>query len=200
MNYDFKKFPNLSRSQKLELVNVHKKSLPNSPFSLLENTICIEIYEYIEMNKNYFHTVVVRDEKPIGLFIGRISKSKVNVRLPLKVLFNYIKSIILNKGVFFYQDILQKIILLMIKCKSDRIFWIELVFIDQLSQKTKLGTTLLNQYLSLLPLNSKVWVDTERNNKKANLFYLKNKFRMYKSIYLDSLLLVREITNDSVAN
>ena len=200
MNYDFKKFPNLSRSQKLELVNVHKKSLPNSPFSLLENTICIEIYEYIEMNKNYFHTVVVRDEKPIGLFIGRISKSKVNVRLPLKVLFNYIKSIILNKGVFFYQDILQKIILLLIKCKSDRIFWIELVFIDQLSQKTKLGTTLLNQYLSLLPLNSKVWVDTERNNKKANLFYLKNEFRMYKSIYLDSLLLVREITNDSVAN
>ena len=101
---------------------------------------------------------------------------------------------------FFYQDILQKIILLLIKCKSDRIFWIELVFIDQLSQKTKLGTTLLNQYLSLLPLNSKVWVDTEKNNKKANLFYLKNEFHMYKSIYLDSLLLVREITNDSVAN
>ena len=200
MNYDFKKFPNLSRSQKLELVNVHKKSLPNSPFSLLENTICIEIYEYIEMNKNYFHTVVVREERPIGLFIGRISKSKVNVRLPLKIFFNYIKSIILNKGVFFYQDILQKIILLLIKCKSDRIFWIELVFIDPLNQKTKLGTTLLNQYLSLLPLNSKVWVDTERNNKKANLFYLKNEFRMCKSVYLDSLLLVRETTNDSVAN
>lgn len=200
MSYDFKKFSNLSRSQKLELINVHKKSLPNSPFSLLENTICIEIYEYIEMNKNYFHMVVLREKKPIGLFIGRISKSKVNVRLPLKISINYIKSIILNKGVFFYQDILQKIILLLIKCKSDRIFWIELVFIDQLSQKTKLGTTLLNQYLSLLPLNSKVWVDTERNNKKANLFYLKNEFRMYKSIYLDSLLLVREITNDSVAN
>jgi hypothetical protein len=200
MSYDFKKFSNLSRSQKLELVNVHKKSLPNSPFSLLKNTVCIEIYEYIEMNKNYFQMVVVREEKPIGMFIGRISKSKVNVRLPLKILFSYVKSIILNKGVFFYQDILQKIILLLIKSKSDRIFWIELVFIDQLNQKTKLGTTLLNEYLSLLPLNSKVWVDTERNNKKANLFYLKNEFRMDKSIYLNSLLLVRETTNDSVAN
>ena len=200
MSYDFKKFSNLSRSQKLELVNVHKKSLPNSPFSLLKNTVCIEIYEYIEMNKNYFQMVVVREEKPIGMFIGRISKSKVNVRLPLKILFSYVKSIILNKGVFFYQDILQKIILLLIKSKSDRIFWIELVFIDQLNQKTKLGTTLLNKYLSLLPLDSKVWVDTERNNKKANLFYSKNEFRMDKSIYLNSLLLVRETTNDSVAN
>ena len=186
MSYDFKKFSNLSRSQKLELINVHKKSLPNSPFSLLENTVCIEIYEYIEMNKNYFHMVVLREEKPIGLFIGRISKSKVNVRLPLKILINYVKSIILNKGVFFYQDILQKIILFLIKSKSDRIFWIELVFIDQLNQKTKLGTTLLNEYLSLLPLNSKVWVDTEINNKK--------------SIYPNSLLLVRETTNNSVAN
>ena len=200
MSYDFKKFSNLSRSQKLELVNVHKKSLPNSPFSLLENTICIEIYEYIEMNKNYFHMVVLREEKPIGLFIGRISKSKVNVRLPLKISINYVKSIILNKGVFFYQDILQKIILFLIKSKSDRIFWIELVFIDQLNQKTKLGTTLLNEYLSLLPLNSKVWVDTEINNKKANLFYLKNEFSMDKSIYPNSLLLVRETTNNSVAN
>ena len=200
MSYDFKKFSNLSRSQKLELINVHKKSLPNSPFSLLENTVCIEIYEYIEMNKNYFHMVVLREEKPIGLFIGRISKSKVNVRLPLKILINYVKSIILNKGVFFYQDILQKIILFLIKSKSDRIFWIELVFIDQLNQKTKLGTTLLNEYLSLLPLNSKVWVDTEINNKKANLFYLKNEFSMDKSIYPNSLLLVRETTNNSVAN
>ena len=63
MSYDFKKFSNLSRSQKLELINVHKKSLPNSPFSLLENTVCIEIYEYIEMNKNYFHMVVLREER-----------------------------------------------------------------------------------------------------------------------------------------
>ena len=200
MSFNFRKFSNLSTLQKLELVDVHKKSLPNSPFSLLENAICIEIYEYIEMNKNFFHMVVVREEQPIGLFIGRISKSKVNVRLPLKVLLYYVKSIILNKGVFFYQEILQKIVLILIKSKSESVFWIELVFIDQSHQKTKLGTTLLNEYLSLLPLNSKVWVDTDRNNKKANLFYLKNEFRIDKSIYLNTLLLVRETTNDSVTN
>jgi len=200
MSYILNNFSNLSRLQKLQLVNLHKKSLPNSPFSLLENNVCIEIYEYIEINKNYFHTVVVQEERPIGLFIGRISKSKVYPGLPLKVLLNYIKSIVLNKGVFSYQDILQKSILLLIKSKSDKIFWIELVFVDQMNQKTQIGTTLLNKYLSLLPLNSKVWVDTDRNNEKAILFYLKNKFQKDKSFYLNSILLVRKTTNHSLAN
>ena len=91
-------------------------------------------------------------------------------------------------------------ILIFIKNQKSKQFWIELIFADESFKNLKIGSSLLSQYINIVPHTSEIWVDTKKTNAGAVCFYLKHDFKEIEIPLLDSYLFVRQGSYESFAN
>lgn len=182
----------LDESQKRQLVELHKKSLPGSPFSIMEVSLCTEIYSLVASNRDFFNSVAVFKGQPVGLCVGKTGYSTKKVFLPKKIYASYLKQIIMSREIFLYREFMQTLFLIFLKNRKSRKFWIELIFVDEAFKNLKIGSSLLNQYLNKVSDAHEIWVDSKKNNTAAVSFYLKYHFKKIKIPLLDSFLFVRK--------
>ena len=190
----------LDKSQKDQLVELHKKSLPDTPFSMLDVIMCTKIYDFVASSRGFFNSVAVFNGQPIGLCVGKTSHSTKKVVFSKKIYLSYIKEVIVRRKIFFYRDFIQLMILIFIKNQKSKQFWIELIFVDESFKNLKIGSSLLNQYINIVPHTREIWVDTKKTNTGAACFYLKHNFKEIEIPLLDSYLFVRKGSYESFAN
>jgi len=190
----------LDKSQKDQLVELHKKSLPDTPFSMLDVIMCTKIYDFVASSRGFFNSVAVFNGQPIGLCVGKTSHSTKKVVFSKKIYLSYIKEVIVRRKIFFYRDFIQLMILIFIKNQKSKQFWIELIFVDESFKNLKIGSSLLSQYINIVPHTREIWVDTKKTNTGAACFYLKHNFKEIEIPLLDSYLFVRKGSYESFAN
>jgi len=190
----------LDKSQKNQLVELHKKSLPDTPFSMLDVIMCTKIYDFVASSGGFFNSVAVFNGQPIGLCVGKTSHSTKKVVFSKKIYLSYIKEVIVRRKIFFYRDFIQLMILIFIKNQKSKQFWIELIFVDESFKNLKIGSSLLSQYINIVPHTREIWVDTKKTNTGAACFYLKHNFKEIEIPLLDSYLFVRKGSYESFAN
>ena len=190
----------LDKSQKDQLVELHKKSLPDTPFSMLDIIMCTKIYDFVATSRGFFNSVAVFNGQPVGLCIGKTSHSTKKLVLPKKIYLSYIKEAIARRKIFFYRDFIQLLLLIFIKNQKSKKFWIEIIFVDESFKNLKIGSSLLSQYLNIVPHTREIWVDTKKTNTGAACFYLKHNFKEIEIPLLDSYLFVRKGSYESFAN
>jgi len=190
----------LDKSQKNQLVELHKKSLPDTPFSMLDVIMCTKIYDFVSSSGGFFNSVAVFNGQPIGLCVGKTSHSTKKVVFSKKIYLSYIKEVIVRRKIFFYRDFIQLMILIIIKNQKSKQFWIELIFVDESFKNLKIGSSLLSQYINIVPHTREIWVDTKKTNTGAACFYSKHNFKEIEIPLLDSYLFVRKGSYESFAN
>jgi ribosomal protein S18 acetylase RimI-like enzyme len=190
----------LDKSQKNQLVELHKKSLPDTPFSMLDVIMCTKIYDFVASSGGFFNSVAVFNGQPIGLCVGKTSHSTKKVVFSKKIYLSYIKEVIVRRKIFFYRDFIQLMILIIIKNQKSKQFWIELIFVDESFKNLKIGSSLLSQYINIVPHTREIWVDTKKTNTGAACFYSKHNFKEIEIPLLDSYLFVRKGSYESFAN
>jgi hypothetical protein len=190
----------LDKSQINQLVELHKKSLPDTPFSMLDVNMCTKIYDFVGSSRGFFNSVAVFNGQPIGICVGKTSHSTKKVVFSKKMYFSYIKEVIVKRKIFFYRDFIQLIMLIFIKNQKSKQFWIELIFVDESFKNLKIGSSLLSQYINIVPHTSEIWVDTKKTNTGAACFYSKHNFEEIEIPLLDSYLFVRKGSYESFAN
>jgi hypothetical protein len=102
----------LDKSQINQLVELHKKSLPDTPFSMLDVNMCTKIYDFVGSSRGFFNSVAVFNGQPIGICVGKTSHSTKKVVFSKKMCVSYIKEVIVKRKIFFYRDFIQLIMLI----------------------------------------------------------------------------------------
>lgn len=192
LKYNFSKLSHLSSGQIDELIILHKKSIPNSFFSIQREDICKDIYMSIASNKNLHNIVLISNNRPVGLFVGRIGDMRYKNLLSFRSYFSWLKNTISRRKFKFFFDFFNLTVLTLIKSSSKKKYWIELIYIEKSFQKQGIGSIFLRKYLEILPKGAKVWVDTEHNNNIGIRYYTKNNFMKKQNSFLTSILFVYE--------
>jgi len=191
-DYKLTKLSNLEDKQLNKLIALHKVSIPNSLFSAQKNELCKKIYRSISSNEKFFNLVVISSGQPFGLFVGRIGGVSYKNLMSFHDYCNSFWRFFWQQKLKFFSNVVNAIYITLLKSRSKRKCWIELIYIDKALQSQGVGTEMLKNYLQSLPSGTKVWVDTERKNQTAINFYEKNNFIKQHSMSLKTTILLYE--------
>lgn len=186
------KLSNLNRTQINQLIALHKQCLPNSLFSIQKPELCNRIYKAVAFDKRFFNIVITAKNKPLGLLVGRLEEIHFLNLLNIYDYCIWYWTVLSKKKRKLITITLNIIVLTVIKTVTKRKYWIDLIYIDKSLQGKGIGTELLKRYKKSVPSGNKIWVDTERKNKVAIAFYLKNNFVKKRILSFDDLVLMYE--------
>jgi len=188
MEVNFYSLKELNETQLNHIVEMHMMALPNSALSNSGVKNLLYFYQVVAQNSSYLTRVAMIEDRCVGLILLKHKKNLPGL-CEILFLFRIMCKIIIRMEFFLVYDL---IILYFYRFLVNHDAWIEILFVDEQYFNKGIGKKLFSEIISNKRKNFRVFLNYNKTNLPAEIFYRKLGFR---KTFINKRIIIVAYTN-----